>query len=120
MSDGAGERQDQELNDDFGLSALREVLRLISESDISEIKIERGGSKLHIRRGQSQAPHAAAAPFLVTPSLAAAMPQHHLHSPLPPVAKLPTARTFLLVLSLKTILPLDESSRIIRLPARLR
>ncbi|HNP73107.1 MAG TPA: acetyl-CoA carboxylase biotin carboxyl carrier protein [Kouleothrix sp.] len=86
MTNGVGDRGEHASDDEFGLGALREVLRLISETDITEIKIERGGSKLHIRRGQSQAPHAAAAPFLVTPSLAAAMPQHHLHSPLPPVA----------------------------------
>jgi acetyl-CoA carboxylase biotin carboxyl carrier protein len=84
MSDG--ERQQQASDDDFGLSALREVLRLISETDISEIKIERGGSKLHIRRGvtqQAQSP--AAAQFMITPSLAAALPNVG-HSPLPPVA----------------------------------
>jgi acetyl-CoA carboxylase biotin carboxyl carrier protein len=83
MSDG--ERQEH-VTDDFGLSALREVLRLISDSDISEIKIERGGSKLHIRRGLStQAQSTAATQFMITPSLAAALPQA-VHSPLPPVA----------------------------------
>lgn len=80
MTNGMGEQHD----DDFGVEALREVLRLISETDITEIKIERGGSKLHIRRGQS-APASNTTPLLVTPSLAAALPQH-LHSPLPPVA----------------------------------
>ncbi|HEX9370422.1 MAG TPA: acetyl-CoA carboxylase biotin carboxyl carrier protein [Roseiflexaceae bacterium] len=84
MAEGAGKRRDHAPDDDFGLSALREVLRLISETDITEITIERGGSKLHIRRGASQA-QSAAAPFLVTPSLAAALP-HAMHSPLPPVA----------------------------------
>jgi acetyl-CoA carboxylase biotin carboxyl carrier protein len=80
-----GERQ-QANDDDFGLSALREVLRLISETDISEIKIERGGSKLHIRRGVAQqAQNPAAAQFMITPSLAAALP-HVGQSPLPPVA----------------------------------
>lgn len=83
MTEDAGERQ-QESGDDFGLNALREVLRLISDTDITEIKIERGGSKLHIRRGLAPAQHTGA-PFLVTPSLAAALPQH-LQSPLPPVA----------------------------------
>ena len=83
MSDG--ERQEG-TTDDFGLSALREVLRLISDSDISEIKIERGGSKLHIRRGMSaQAQSPAATQFMITPSLAAALP-HAVQSPLPPVA----------------------------------
>jgi acetyl-CoA carboxylase biotin carboxyl carrier protein len=84
MTNGAGEPQEHEKDDEFGLSALREVLRLISESDITELKIERGGSKLHIRRGQP-APAHNSTPFLVTPSLAAALP-HAVQSPLPPVA----------------------------------
>jgi acetyl-CoA carboxylase biotin carboxyl carrier protein len=82
MTEGAGERQEQEMNDDFGLSALREVLRLINDSDITEIKIERGGAKLHIRRGAPPAP--APTPFMITPSLAAALPQ--AMSPQVPVA----------------------------------
>src|SRR5947209_1323442 len=84
MNEGAGEREEQGLGDEFGLSALREVLRLIGETDITEIKIERGGSKLHIRRGQP-APAQNGTPFYVTPSLAAAI-AHPLPSPLPPVA----------------------------------
>jgi acetyl-CoA carboxylase biotin carboxyl carrier protein len=83
MTEGAGERQGQEMNDDFGLSALREVLRLINDSDITEIKIERGGAKLHIRRGTPPVP--APTPFMITPSLAAALP-HAMVPPLPPVA----------------------------------
>ncbi|MFN8568713.1 MAG: acetyl-CoA carboxylase biotin carboxyl carrier protein [Kouleothrix sp.] len=83
MTEASGDQQPGSIGDDFGLSALREVLRLISETDITEITIERGGSKLHIRRGHTPAHHTA--PLLVTPSLAAALPQH-LHSPLPPVA----------------------------------
>lgn len=85
MADRAGEQHDPEENDEFGLGALREVLRLISETDISEIKIERGGSKLHIRRGVAQAAGPGTAQFLVTPSLAAALPSA-VHSPLPPIA----------------------------------
>jgi acetyl-CoA carboxylase biotin carboxyl carrier protein len=83
MAEGAGEQQEHTTSDDFGLSALREVLRLISETDITEIKIERGGSKLHIRRGTPPAPNQS--PFMITPSLAAALPQA-MQSPLPPVA----------------------------------
>ena len=82
MTEGAGERQEQEMIDDFGLSALREVLRLINDSDITEIKIERGGAKLHIRRG---APAPAPTPFMITPSLAAALPQA-MSPPAMPVA----------------------------------
>jgi acetyl-CoA carboxylase biotin carboxyl carrier protein len=82
MAEGAGEQQEHAMDDDFGLSALREVLRMISETDITEIKIERGGSKLHIRRGTppSQNP-----PFMITPSLAAAL-SPGMQSPLPPIA----------------------------------
>jgi acetyl-CoA carboxylase biotin carboxyl carrier protein len=83
MTEGAGKRQEQELNDDFGLSALREVLELLKDSDIFDLKIERNGSKLHIRRGAPPAP--APAPFMITPSLAAALP-HAVSPPLPPVA----------------------------------
>jgi acetyl-CoA carboxylase biotin carboxyl carrier protein len=83
MTEGAGERQKQDMNDDFGLSALREVLELLKDSDISELKIERSGSKLHIRRGAPPAP--AATPFMITPSLAAALPPA-VTPPLPPVA----------------------------------
>jgi acetyl-CoA carboxylase biotin carboxyl carrier protein len=82
MTEGAHEQHEQPADDEFGLSAVRELLRLICETDVTEIQIERGGSKLHIKRGPlAQGP----APFLVTPSLAAAM-QPTLASPLPPVA----------------------------------
>jgi acetyl-CoA carboxylase biotin carboxyl carrier protein len=83
MTNGAGERQGQDMNDDFGLSALREVLDLLKDSDISELKIERSGAKLHIRRGAPPAP--APTPFMITPSLAAALPQA-IQPPLPPIA----------------------------------
>ena len=83
MAEGAGEQHGQPIEDDFGLNALREVLRLISENpDITEVKIERGGAKLHIRRGMAAQP---SQPFYVTPSLAATLP-HAIQSPLPPVA----------------------------------
>ena len=55
--------------DEFGLEAVREVLRLISETDVTEIQIERGSAKLHIKRGQSHAP------LMITPSLAQPMLQ---------------------------------------------
>jgi acetyl-CoA carboxylase biotin carboxyl carrier protein len=70
--------QDQS-GDEFGLNAVREVLRLISETDVTEIQIERGETKLHIKRGQA----AQQAPFVITPSLAAHVnPQP---TPLPPM-----------------------------------
>src|SRR5690242_6591777 len=77
-----GESEQQSLNDEFGLSAVREVLRLISDTDITEIQIERGDAKLHIKRG---AIAHSATPYLVTPSLASAL-QPPIASPLPPVA----------------------------------
>ncbi|HEU5100387.1 MAG TPA: acetyl-CoA carboxylase biotin carboxyl carrier protein [Roseiflexaceae bacterium] len=83
MTEGADEPQEQDMRDEFGLSALREVLDLLKDSDISELKIERSGSKLHIRRGAP--PAQSSAPFVISPSLAAALPQA-MASPLPPVA----------------------------------
>jgi acetyl-CoA carboxylase biotin carboxyl carrier protein len=81
MADGEGERRAQSLDDEFGLDAIREVLRLLSDTDITEIQIKRGDAELHIKRGPAQ--HAA--PYMVTPSLASAL-QAPLTSPLPPVA----------------------------------
>jgi len=81
MAEGEGGQRLQSLDDEFGLSAVREVLRLISDTDITEIQIKRGDAELHIKRGASQQ----AAPYVVTPSMAAAL-QAPLASPLPPVA----------------------------------
>ena len=68
MSDSNG--HNDPTNDLFGLSDVRELLRLIQESDVTEIQIERGDAKLHIKRGVApQAPQ-----YLVTPSLAATLP----------------------------------------------
>ena len=41
---------------------IRELLRLISQSDIAELEIERGGAKVHIKRAIAQPPLLAAAP----------------------------------------------------------
>jgi acetyl-CoA carboxylase biotin carboxyl carrier protein len=67
--------------DEFGLEAVRELLRLLSTSDVTELSIERGTTKLHIKRASAPS----AAPFMITPSLANALPQFQ-QSPLPPVA----------------------------------
>jgi acetyl-CoA carboxylase biotin carboxyl carrier protein len=40
--------------DDFGLSAVRELLRLLNQTDITEILIERGDVKLHVKRTTNQ------------------------------------------------------------------
>jgi len=82
MTEGEREQQRQSPDDEFGLSAVREVLRLIQETDVTEIQIKRGDAELHIKRG-GLAP--AAAPLMVTPSLAAAL-QPTIATPLPPIA----------------------------------
>jgi acetyl-CoA carboxylase biotin carboxyl carrier protein len=82
MAEGERDQQRQSPDDEFGLSAVREVLRLIQETDITEIQIKRGDAELHIKRGGLLP---ATAPLMVTPSLAAAL-QPPLASPLPPVA----------------------------------
>lgn len=82
MTDSAHEQHEQPVTDDFGLSVVRELLRLISETDVTEIQIERSGAKLHIKRGVVAQ---SSAPFMITPSLAATM-QPTMHSPLPPIA----------------------------------
>ncbi|MEM8530569.1 MAG: acetyl-CoA carboxylase biotin carboxyl carrier protein [Chloroflexota bacterium] len=58
-------------NDDFGLGAVKELLGLLHETDITEVKIERGDMKLHIKRGHANQPPA---PVLVTPSLTTPVP----------------------------------------------
>ena len=58
-------------NDDFGLSAVKELLGLLHETDVTEVKIERGDMKLHIKRGHTIQPPA---PLLVTPSLTSTVP----------------------------------------------
>ncbi len=57
-------------SDEFGLEAVRELLRMIRETDVTEIQIERGAAKLHIKRGTT-----APAPIMMTPAMMqAAMP----------------------------------------------
>jgi acetyl-CoA carboxylase biotin carboxyl carrier protein len=82
MTEGEREQQRLSPDDEFGLSAVREVLRLIQETDVTEIQIKRGDAELHIKRGGLTP---TAAPLMVTPSLAAAL-QPTLASPLPPIA----------------------------------
>src|SRR5690242_14200630 len=82
MTEGEHEQPRQSPDDEFGLSAVREVLRLIQETDITEIQIKRGDAELHIKRGGLTP---VAAPLMVTPSLAAAL-QPTIAPPLPPIA----------------------------------
>lgn len=68
--------------DEFGLEAVRELLRMISETDVTEIQIERGTAKLHIKRGTP-----APAPIMMTPAMMqAAMPANSLAPPAPVAA----------------------------------
>lgn len=67
----------ESVGDAFGLEAVRELLQLIRETDVTEIQIERGTSKLHIKRGPQPAPQG---PVLVTPSLATALQGMHSNS----------------------------------------
>ena len=69
--------------DEFGIEAVREVLRLISETDVTEIQIERGNAKLHIKRGQPNAQ----LPLMITPGLTQQVMPHA--APPPPVAAMP-------------------------------
>jgi acetyl-CoA carboxylase biotin carboxyl carrier protein len=63
--------------DDFGLSAVRELLRLMNQTDITEILIERGDTKLHVKRGT-------AVPI-------AAMPAGQVAAPIAPALAMPAA-----------------------------
>jgi acetyl-CoA carboxylase biotin carboxyl carrier protein len=76
MSDGVRE-QTQAESDDFGVAAIRELIELLRESDISEIQIERGTSRLHIKRGFTSA-----APVVATVPAAASTPALPVVSPL--------------------------------------
>jgi acetyl-CoA carboxylase biotin carboxyl carrier protein len=71
--------EDNTQADVFGLTEVRELLRLISESDVTEIQIERGAAKLHIKRGTSHNQ-----PFVMTPALAASL--SHVAAASPPAS----------------------------------
>lgn len=87
-------------SDVFGLSAVRELLRLITDSDITEILIERGDTRLHVKRGHQQHPPAQLA---MAPLLQAAMapmpsaPVQPMFEPIPvpvaPPAQMPAGHT---------------------------
>jgi acetyl-CoA carboxylase biotin carboxyl carrier protein len=108
MSDGAAEQRGTAA-DDFGLEAVRELLRIINQTDITEIQIERGGARLLIKRGPL-APQVAAAPAHPPAPPAYAAPETYVpaaapaasgaatdhHEPLPPgqVIAAPMVGTF--------------------------
>jgi acetyl-CoA carboxylase biotin carboxyl carrier protein len=82
MSEGPPEQR-ASAADDFGLEAVRELLRMISDTDITEIQIERGDARLVVKRGSHAPPHIA-----VGPQHSAAHHNPSLHAPVP---ALPTA-----------------------------
>jgi acetyl-CoA carboxylase biotin carboxyl carrier protein len=65
MSDVTGDRGEM-LTDPFGVESVRELVRIVAQSDITELKIERGGSKLHLKRGNGQVFAAASAALPVS------------------------------------------------------
>jgi acetyl-CoA carboxylase biotin carboxyl carrier protein len=71
MNDATAENP--ESGDDFGLSAVRELLRLMNQTDITEILIERGDTKLHVKRGTA-VPITALPTVSLPPTLAPALP----------------------------------------------
>jgi acetyl-CoA carboxylase biotin carboxyl carrier protein len=89
--------------DAFGISAVRDLLKLINDSDITEILIERGDTKLHVKRGApAPAPHQiAVAPMVQTPmahlGALPSMPVQPMFQPTPPAdappAQLPAGHT---------------------------
>jgi acetyl-CoA carboxylase biotin carboxyl carrier protein len=60
-------------NDDYALLTddIRELPRIIAQSDIVELSIERGDSRLHLKRGSTALPAALAVSAAAAPQLAA-------------------------------------------------
>jgi len=75
MTDGPPERR-QPAAEEFGLDAVRELLELLSTSDITELQIERGGAKIALKRGLHSQP---SQPLAVGPGTATGF--HHAPSP---------------------------------------
>jgi acetyl-CoA carboxylase biotin carboxyl carrier protein len=86
MTEGQPEQRESAA-DEFGLGAVRELLQMLSETDVTEIEIERGGARLFVKRGASAPPQitmlpAAAAqhiPIAAAPSPAAGAPGAPAH-----------------------------------------
>jgi acetyl-CoA carboxylase biotin carboxyl carrier protein len=71
-------------SDVFGLNDVRELLKMITDSDITELLIERGDARLHLKRGQAApAPQPVTlAPMIQAP--VAAMPSAPVQPMFPP------------------------------------
>ncbi len=84
MSDETSETGDDRTNL-FGLGDLREILRLIGQSDITEILIKQGEQKLHIKRGTviTTAQPIAMAPLMQPQMHSMALPATQLQSSFP-------------------------------------
>lgn len=73
--------------DEFGIEAVRELIAMIEQTDITELLIERGTSKLHVKRGTPAAApgHAAMSTFplalSVPPMAAHGIPHAPAHVP---------------------------------------
>jgi acetyl-CoA carboxylase biotin carboxyl carrier protein len=66
MSDGANDSPQRTFDAGIDLGAVRELMRMMVETDIAEIAFERGDFKLHVKRGAAQS-------LVMTPAMAAAM-----------------------------------------------
>jgi acetyl-CoA carboxylase biotin carboxyl carrier protein len=83
-------------SDVFGISAVRELLRLINDSDITEILIERGDTRLHVKRGPTPvvAPPITMAPMAQMAQMATlpSVPVQPMFQPAPPPPDTPPAQ----------------------------
>jgi acetyl-CoA carboxylase biotin carboxyl carrier protein len=75
MADSAGERQEPASDDAFALSAVREIVALLGQTDITELQIERDGARLHIKRDLTARAGATAPATPVAPQAAAPVEQ---------------------------------------------
>lgn len=76
---------DTKQSDVFGLQAVRELLQLIGQTDITEFSIERDGARIHIRRSGTAYASLSSTPS-VPPVLSASnlAPLGSAHAPHPP------------------------------------
>jgi acetyl-CoA carboxylase biotin carboxyl carrier protein len=82
-------------SDVFGIDAVRELLRMIDGSDVTEILIERGDNRLHVKRGpavvpQPTLPLAQMLPVAAAP--VASAPVQPMFQPAPPPSDAPPAQ----------------------------
>jgi acetyl-CoA carboxylase biotin carboxyl carrier protein len=102
MSDPTSETTESG-NDPFGIGAVREILRLINQTDITEILIERGDTRLHVKRGpgSTPAPTPIAAPlvqaYVPAPPATSSAPIQPMFAPTPapdgPPVEMPAGHT---------------------------